>query len=186
MALSVISLYLPLSSVISPHQIPHYINYIVRKQVIAIGLLMVAVIATGCSALRCKSTVEPPAAVAQREYTLIVFDGTVEGIGVSGQVRMAKDSLIWCSVSKLVELGRAKASPDTVWVRIPMAGRNEKMDYRRVGKYLGFDITYGEVQAILESDNAAERVAALAQKAGHQVNLRIKRREKVKQLTFPY
>ena len=46
---------------------------------------------------------------------------TVEGIAVTGQIRMMRDSIIWISVNKFVEMGRIVATPTRVrgFVRIP-------------------------------------------------------------------
>ena len=43
----------------------------------------------------------------QRELTVTTFTAIVNGISASGQMRVAEDSVLWVSVNKLVELGRA-------------------------------------------------------------------------------
>ena len=42
------------------------------------------------------------------------FSCSVQGITVNGQIRMAKDSVVWLSINKIVELGRAKLTPNRV------------------------------------------------------------------------
>lgn len=150
---------------------------------------LLATMATGCRSTR-NATATAPEATATTEavsaYTVMTFSGTVEGIGVSGQLRLEHGKTIWCSVSKFVELGRAMATPDSVWVRMPLLGRNEEGDYRDVEQRTGKRVSFGELEAILESDDAEERIAALARQLGINAQVKITRRETVDRLTFPF
>ena len=120
------------------------------------------------------------------QYTTMTFSGEADGISFSGQVRMAKDSVIWCNVSKIFDVGRAMATPDSVWLRAPLLGRNESGDYSMLKKKTGVDISFAELQAILESDDAEQRIAKLARRLGYNATIKIKKREKVDRLTFPF
>ena len=132
--------------------------------------------------------VMPPAPVVKPkpEFTTITFSGEADGISFNGQLRMAKDSVIWCNVSKIFDVGRAMATPDSVWLRAPLLGRNESGDYSMVKKKTGVDISFAELQAILESDDAEQRIAKLARRLGYNATIKIKKREKVDSLTFPF
>ena len=99
---------------------------------------------------------------------------------------MAKDSVIWCNFSKIIDLGRALATPDSVWVRIPLLGNNHAGDYGMVKRLTGVSTSFAELQAIVLSDNAEEEIRRLAQRMGHDVKVRIKKRERVTSLTFPF
>jgi hypothetical protein len=150
-------------------------------------LCLAALLATGCRSTRQSAvTPPPPPETPTAEYSIITFDGILDGIGVSGQIRMAKDSVIWCSVSKFIELGRAMASPDSVWISVPLMNRYEVGDYRSVKQLTKIDITFAELQDILESEDAEQRIAMLARQAGHDMTLRIKRRQRTDSLTFPF
>lgn len=120
------------------------------------------------------------------QYTTMSFSGDVDGISFSGQVRMAKDSVIWCNVSKIFDMGRAMATPDSVWLRAPLLGYNETGDYNMVKKKTGVSISFTELQTLLESDDVERRLAQLARKLGHNATIKIKKREKVDHLTFPF
>lgn len=150
-------------------------------------LVLLALAATGCRSTR--NVTEPPTTPVVETtpaYTVITFTGTVEGLGVSGQVRMEKGKVIWGSVSKFVELGRAMATPDSVWVRMPLMGRNQEGDYRDLERLTGNRISFADLEAILESEDAEERIAALGKRMGMSVQVKITRREKAEKLTFPF
>ena len=135
------------------------------------------------------STPTPPtsdAATETRQYTVISFTGTVDGLSVNGQVRMAKDSVIWCSVTKLLEVGRAMATPDSVWVRSTLLGVNESGTFDQAQRKAKTDLTFSQIQEILESDDAEQRLAELARQLGHPATVRITRRQQVDRLSFPF
>lgn len=131
---------------------------------------------------------EPPAAVAKPkpEYTSMTFSGEAEGISFNGQLRMAKDSVIWCTFSKIIDLGRAMMTPDSVWIRVPLIGRNDAGDYGMVRRLTGVSVTYNEIQTILLGDDPEEGIRRLAKRMGYNVKVRIKKRERVDRLTFPF
>ena len=84
-------------------------------------VMLLALLAMGCRSTRQAATTTAPATVAapaapQRQLTVITFSAIVNGFSASGQMRVAEDSVLWVSVNKLVELGRAMATPDSVWV----------------------------------------------------------------------
>lgn len=140
-------------------------------------------LATACCSTKPATTTGTPSA---RPYTVITFTGESEGLSFNGQVRMAKDSVIWCNISKLVELGRAMATPDSVWLRAPLLGRNDAGDYRMVKRRTGLDISFADLQDILEADDAEQRIANLARRFGVTLTVKIKKRERVDTLTFPF
>lgn len=152
---------------------------------IAVLGCLTLLLATGCHSTK-KATATPPEVRQPREYYTMNFSGEADGIGFSGQLRMAKDSVIWCNFSKIIDLGRAMATQDSVWVRIPLLNRNESGDYGMVKRLTGISVTYDELQSIVLSDNAEERIRNLARRMGHDVTVRIKRRERVESLTFPF
>ena len=121
-----------------------------------------------------------------RRYEVLTLTATVEGITVSGQVRIAHDSIIWASANKIVEVGRALATRDSVWVRSTWTGLDVATDYAGVEKAIGQRVTFDMLQGILESGDAERRIAELARRLGYQATVKITRRERVERLTFPY
>lgn len=157
-----------------------------RNITILLTVALLATLATGCRSTQNVVSPTPAPAPAAPQYTVMTFTGVVEGMSVSGQVRMEKGKVIWCSVSKLIELGRAMATPDSVWVRVPLMDRNQQGDYRDLERLAGRHITFAELEAILESDDAGKRIAALGKQLGYTVNIHITRKEKADKLTFPF
>lgn len=158
-------------------------------------LLALALLTTGCHTARKAATVPEPvmeeAEVVvppepKRTYTVMTFDGVVEGISVNGQLRVAQDSAMWVSVTKLMEVGRAMCTPDSLWLHAPLLGRDDAMDYATLRRMTGVDITYDEMQQIALASDAEERLIGLAQRMGIQVSVRITQRRQVEHLTFPY
>ncbi len=77
---------------------------------------------------------------------------TVEGIAVTGQIRMMRDSIIWISVNKFVEMGRIVATPTRVkgFVRIP--GVYFDGGYDEIARRWGIDVDFATLQALLLGD----------------------------------
>lgn len=128
----------------------------------------------------------PTVPATPRQYTVITFNGTVDGISVNGQIRMAKDSLIWGSVTKLIEVGRAMATPDSVWARSALLGINEAGTFQQAQRRAKTTLTFSQIQALLESDDAEQRLAEMARNLGHPATIRITRRQQVDRLSFPF
>ncbi|MCR5445416.1 MAG: DUF4292 domain-containing protein [Bacteroidales bacterium] len=131
---------------------------------------------------------EPEVAVEapQRQYIVVNFEGEVEGFNVVGQLRLAEDSAMWVSVNKVIEVGRAMATPDSLWMRSSLLGRNDALDYATLRRQTGVDITFDEMQQTILADDADARLDALAHRLGVKATLRITGRRRVERLSFPY
>lgn len=126
------------------------------------------------------------AATQPRELEVMTFTAVVEGTTVSGQLRMASDSIIWVSVNKIIELGRAMATVDSVWVNVPIAGKYFAGNYTDVERYSKQPVSFGALQQMARSDNAEQMIETLARQMGLDAKVRITRRQKVQRLTFPF
>lgn len=165
-----------------------------RQTAVWVCVLTLAVLTLGgCRSSR--ETVAPagpttdtvtPVRMPQREYTVANFTASVAGITASGQMRIAQDSALWVSVSKLMEIGRAMATVDSVWVTAPMAGIRFAGTYVELSKRIGRTVSYDELQTIATSDDAAERMVRLARELGFDASVSFKRSQQVEHLTFPY
>ena len=130
---------------------------------------------------------EPAPVVApQRTYTVITFTGEVEGISVAGQLRMAEDSVIWVSMNKVIEMGRAMATPDSLWLRAPLLGRDDALDYATLRRTTGVGMTFDELQQMVSAEDAEVRIERMAKQLGARVTLKFTDRRRVDHLTFPY
>ena len=77
------------------------------------------------------------------------FSCTVDGITMNGQIRIAKDSIIWVSISKIIEVGRAKLTPDRAQAYAKIIGKQYDGDYEGLKKKLGLDADYATLEALL-------------------------------------
>ena len=156
-------------------------------------LLLFAVLATGCHTTRKAATAPEPvveevvlAPAPKRTYTVMTFEGNVEGVNVNGQLRIAEDSVMWVAVYKLIEVGRAMCTPDSLWLRAPLLGHDDAMDYADLRRMTGFDISYDEMQQMALAPDAEQRLAALAHRLGIQASVHILQRRHMDYLSFPY
>ena len=121
-----------------------------------------------------------------RVLTVMNFNAVVEGATVNGQLRMASDSLIWMSVTKIVELGRAMATPDSVWVSVPLAGKHFAGNYTDLERHTKRPVCFATLQQIANADDAEAQIEELARQMGFDAKVRITRRQQVQRLTFPF
>ena len=121
-----------------------------------------------------------------RTLTQMQFTAEVDGLAVSGQVRLAEDSLIWVSVTKLIEVGRALATTDSVFLHAPLLGREEATTYADLQRRLKQTITFADLQRIATADDAEQQASALASKLGFHATVHITSRRTVSSLSFPY
>ena len=79
------------------------------------------------------------------------FVANVEGMGISvnGQLRIENDSIIWITVSKMVELARIKLTQDSAWVFLKLQNSYSQGSYTDLAKKMGLDIDYRSLQDLL-------------------------------------
>lgn len=160
--------------------------------------LVAAALLAGCRSNRhtavADTTAVPPAVpaadttatVPTRVYTVVNFTATVEGVNANGQLRVAEDSVMWVSVNKLIELGRAMATPDSVWINAPLFDKRFAGTYAEMSRMAKRSISFEQLQAIAMSDNAAEQLQRLAAQMGIDAKVRITGRTTEPSLRFPF
>lgn len=130
---------------------------------------------------------DPPTAITNtRAYTIVQFTAEVEGTSVSGQLRMAEDSVIWVSVNKFIEVGRALATTDSLFLNAPLLGSTQATTYADLQQRTQSKITFDQLQNILLDNDAEQRIAELAKRLGYNAKVHIVSRRKVQSLNFPY
>lgn len=154
-------------------------------------VMLLALLAVGCRSTRQAATTTAPATVAapaapQRQLTVITFSAIVNGFSASGQMRVAEDSVLWVSVNKLVELGRAMATPDSVWVTTTFGDHNFAGSYDDLQRLTKRRITFDEMQAMAMADDAGEQISQLAASLGLNATVYVTGRRKVNKLAFPF
>ena len=156
-----------------------------------LGLALVATLGACCSSRQAaestpRDTVAEPAPAPQRNYSVVGFTATLEGVETVGQLRIAEDSILWVTVTKLVELGRAMATPDSVWLNAPAFGHSFAGTYPELSRMVGRRITFDMLHEIALADDAEARLARLAAELGVNASVSITSRKRVDRLTFPF
>lgn len=135
------------------------------------------------------SAAEAAAVTAPRECMVLNFSAEADGLSFNGQLRVAKDSLMWVNGSKLLELGRAMASPDSVWVSVPLMQRYFAGTYADLRRATSVDVSFDELQRIAYSDDEemARKISQIARRLGHDdVKVKVTSRSRVDKLSFPF
>lgn len=112
------------------------------------GLALIAgLMVNGC---RChKDVVQPEAQQRQNcpyERLTGTFECEVSGVNVNGLLRTECDSVIWITVSKIIELGRVRLTPDSVAGYVKIYNRYFKGSYEDIYKETGMRTSFGELQ----------------------------------------
>lgn len=77
------------------------------------------------------------------------FRTEISDVGVSGQVRIQKNRVIWVSISKLIELARVKLTPDSAYASIKIKNQAFQGTYEQFQKQFGIAINFDIAQAII-------------------------------------
>lgn len=83
------------------------------------------------------------------------FSTEIMDVKVSGQVRMQKDKVIWVSISKIIELGRVKLTPDSAYASVKVKNQAFQGTYAQFQKQFGIAINFDIAQALLIGNDIA-------------------------------
>lgn len=109
--------------------------------------IVAVVLAVGCRSSR--ETVAPDAPHSRTcgyDRLTGTFDCEVEGVSVKGLLRTECDSVIWITVSKIIELGRLRLTPDSVAGYVKIYNRYFAGTYEDVYRQTGVRTSFAEVQ----------------------------------------
>jgi hypothetical protein len=113
------------------------------------------------------------------------FRCSVDGVTVNGQLRMASDSIIWVSINKIVELGRARITPTRAQAYTKLMGMNYDLTYSDLRQRWGIDIDFATLQALLMGNCPPEcRKSKEPQRSGDTVTLWMTQHNEQRQLTL--
>ena len=120
------------------------------------------------------------------EKTVTNFTAAVDGISINGQLRVANDSVMWLSITKIVELGRALATPDSVWITAPILNKHFAGTYADLSRRVKQQVDFQTLQSIANDENAEQLIESLASGMGYNARVRFISRRKVDKLSFPF
>lgn len=82
------------------------------------------------------------------ESLYATFTCEARGLSANGVLRIQRDSIIWCSVSKIIELARVRLTPDSVCAYMKPVNRYLACRYEEL-QQAGLDIDYATIESVL-------------------------------------
>ena len=113
------------------------------------------------------------------------FVCAVAGTTVNGQIRIAEDSVIWASASKIVELGRAMATVDSIIVYAKVMGGCFRGTYDDLYRRFHYRTSFADLQEMLTAPDAAARIQSLARRFGVAAEVRLQPWRETDDTSFP-
>lgn len=114
------------------------------------------------------------------------FTCSVQGAQASGQLRWQPDSIIWASATKLIELGRAELTPDSVLIYSRVVSRSFRGSYDDIYRRFHYRTTFAEVQAMLTADDADQQIATLLKRLRIDAAVHIGPWKESAKMSFPF
>ncbi|MBR1834230.1 MAG: DUF4292 domain-containing protein [Bacteroidales bacterium] len=151
-------------------------------------MLGLALVAAGCRSQRDGTTTgnaSTPTATSARLYTAN-FSVSTNGLSANGQMRMMEDSIIWISASKVLELGRAKFTPDSVMVYAVVMNRYFKGTYDELYQRFQLRTDFKTLSETVRSADAGTRLAEMARPYGIEATIVMEPWKEMQDLTFPF
>lgn len=100
-----------------------------------------------------QTPVNPKDTIPKTDFSFTTFSGNftcnVENFNVSGQMRIQKDKVIWLTITKLIEFGRVKLTPDSVYVHIKVNNSYFAGTWFEMSQKYRLDLDFQTVQAML-------------------------------------
>lgn len=125
-----------------------------------------------------------PPAYAPQYYTAN-FTCTTQGITAKGQLRLQADSVLWAYASKIVELGRARLTKDSVVVYVKLTNSCFRGTYIDLYRRFGYRTSFDEVVKMATADDAEQQISALIRSLNLDATVAMEPWQKADRLTFP-
>lgn len=123
------------------------------------------------------------------EYLSGNFTCEVAGFNVNGQLRMQCDSAIWVTGTKIIELGRAKCTHDSVFVYVKLRNIYFKGTYADIKKKTGYETDFATLQQMVcDAYTSEKKQLALTIKSrvyNGRITATFNKMDTSQKLTFP-
>lgn len=127
----------------------------------------------------------PPHVVPTPQYRSANFTCSAQGMTANGQLRMLEDSVIWACATKIVELGRARLTPDSVVVYAKVMNRCFRGTYTDIYRRFHYRTSFDELHKIIIADDADKQIAELLKSLKVDADVHVGPWKKADALTFP-
>lgn len=102
---------------------------------------------------------------------------------------MQCDSVIWVTGTKLIELGRAKCTPDSVFIYVKLRNLYYKGTYADIKKKIGYETDFATLQQMVcDAYLSEKKQLALAVKSrvySGRITAKFRKMDTTEKLTFP-
>lgn len=127
----------------------------------------------------------PPYVVPTPQYRSANFTCSTQGMTANGQLRVQEDSVIWACATKIVELGRARLTPDSVVVYAKVMNKCFRGTYADIYRRFHYRTNFDELYKIIIADDADKQIAELLKNLKVDASVHVGPWKKVDALTFP-
>lgn len=163
-----------------------------RLTLTAVATALLALAMAGCRIQReaahgtSATPVDPanPPAYTPKYYTTN-FTCTTQGVTANGQMRLQPDSVLWANATKIIELGRARLTRDSVVVYVKMTNSCFRGTYIDLYHRFGYRTSFDEVVKMATADDAEQQIAALIKAMNLDATVKMEPWKQVASLTFP-
>ena len=118
-------------------------------------------------------------------YYTTNFTCTAQGMTANGQLRLQPDSVLWAYASKIIELGRARLTPDSVVVYAKVANSCFRGTYADLYRRFGYRTNFEEVVKMATADDAEAQIATLLRSLNLDATVKLEPWQKAETLNFP-
>jgi len=167
----------------------HFAN---RRVSVCVALVAMMLACAGCSSQKSVADSQQPLAEEMQptfpeasRYYIANFTVQAMGMNANGQMRMQQDSVIWVSASKIVELGRAKVTPDSVIVYAKLMNACFRGTYEDVYNRFHWRTDFRQLSEMVTAEDAAQQIAQLAARFGITATITLEPWKRVSNTTFP-
>lgn len=127
----------------------------------------------------------PRKPVYQPHYYTCTFTCSAQGVTANGQMRLQSDSVIWICATKIVELGRARFTPDSVIAYAKVMNRCFQGTYDDLYQRFRYRTTFKQLYRHVTSDNAEQELTDLFRRFGIESTIKLDPVKEVDKLNFP-
>lgn len=104
----------------------------------------------------------------------------------NGQLRLQPDSVLWASASKVIELGRACLTKDSVVVYVKVSGRCFRGTYDDLYRRYHYRTSFQDAVKMVTADDAEQQIAALIKAFNLDATVELDPWQQVDKLKFPF
>lgn len=133
-----------------------------------------------------QSITHPPTPTYIPHYYTSNFTCSAQGFSASGQMRLQQDSVIWICATKIVELGRAMFTPDSVIVYAKVMNRCFRGNYDDLAQRFHYRTTFKQLYKHVTAEDSEKQLTTLFSRFGIDATIKMGPLKESEKLNFPF